>query len=235
MTNRGRRSNTSYNGEVCDECDQTRFDRRMWLIAGFAQVTKVAAVHQMHSIFDADNTDVVLLIDESNAFNSLNRAAALHNISVLCPSVANYPIKTYRRHARLFVMGGKELVSAEGATQEDSLAMSLYAVSLQPSIAQLQISSSAKQCWFANDARGSATLKNVMWWWDELSSSGRALGYFSNAKKCWLITKPKKEEKARAVFGATAISITTEGHKYLGAALGSRSYFEEYVGKNVED
>jgi len=34
------------------------------------------------------------------------------------------------------------------------------------------------------------------------------------------------------VFGATAINITTERHKHLGAAIGSRSYFEEYVGES---
>ena len=84
-----------------------------------------AAVHAMRSVFDADDTDAVLLIDASNAFNSLNRAAALHNISVFCPSIATYAITTYRRHTRLFVMGGKELVSAEGTTQGDPLAMSL--------------------------------------------------------------------------------------------------------------
>ena len=174
-----------------------------------------AAVHAMRSIFDADDTDAVLLIDASNAFNSLNRAAALHNISVLCPSIATYAINTYRRHARLFVMGGKELLSAEGTTQGDPVAMSLYAVSLQPLIAHRQTSSSAKQCWFADDASG--TLENVMRWWDELSSSEPALGYLPNAKKCWLITKPEKEEEARAVFGATAIDITTGGYKHLDA------------------
>ena len=89
-----------------------------------------AAFHAMRCIFDTDDTDAVLLIDASNAFNSLNRAAALHNISVLCPSISTYAINTYRRHARLFVMGGKELVSAEETTKGDPLAMSLYAVRL---------------------------------------------------------------------------------------------------------
>ena len=35
-----------------------------------------------------DDTDAVLLIDVSNAFNVLNRAAAPHNIRVLCPVIA---------------------------------------------------------------------------------------------------------------------------------------------------
>ena len=39
-----------------------------------------AAIHEMHTIFEADGIDGVVLIDASNAFNSLNRAAALHNI-----------------------------------------------------------------------------------------------------------------------------------------------------------
>ena len=72
----------------------------------------------MHSIFEADDTDTVLLIDASNAFNDLNRAAALYNIRVLCPTIATYAINTYREPARLFITGGKELKSAEGTTQE---------------------------------------------------------------------------------------------------------------------
>ena len=49
-----------------------------------------AAVHAMHSIFQADETDAALLVDASNAFNSLNRAAALNDIRVLCPLSATY-------------------------------------------------------------------------------------------------------------------------------------------------
>ncbi|KAL9959428.1 hypothetical protein ACROYT_G032751 [Oculina patagonica] len=73
-----------------------------------------AAIHAMRNIYEADETDAVLLIDASNAFNALNRSAALHNIRVLCPTVAIYAINTYRQPARLFVLGGQELRSAEG-------------------------------------------------------------------------------------------------------------------------
>ena len=53
------------------------------------------AVHAMQIIFQADETDAVLLINVSNAFNAFNRAAALHNIRVLCPMITVYAINTY--------------------------------------------------------------------------------------------------------------------------------------------
>ena len=82
-----------------------------------------AAVHAMHAIFEADETDGILLIDATNAFNSLNRAAALHNIRILCPIISVFAINTYRIPARLFITGGKEILSAEGTTQGDTLSM----------------------------------------------------------------------------------------------------------------
>ena len=39
-----------------------------------------AAIHAMRELFEHDNSDTVLPIDASNAFNSLNRAAALHKV-----------------------------------------------------------------------------------------------------------------------------------------------------------
>lgn len=87
----------------------------------------------MHTIFETGDTDAVLLIDVLSAFNALNRAAALHNINLLCPIIATYAINTYRREpARLFVIGGKEIVSAEGTSQGDALAMGLYAYKQRP-------------------------------------------------------------------------------------------------------
>ena len=120
-----------------------------------------AAIHAMRNIFEADETDAALLVDASNVFNSLNRAAALNNIRVLCPLIATYVINTYRAPARLFVVGGSELKSAEGITQGDPLAMSMNAISLQPLISLLHNRSTAKQCWFADDATGAGALEEV--------------------------------------------------------------------------
>ena len=67
-----------------------------------------AATHAMHSIFE-DDTDAMLLIDASNAFNSLNKTAAFHNTRILCLSISTNAINTCREPARLIVIGGKEL------------------------------------------------------------------------------------------------------------------------------
>ena len=193
------------------------------------------AIHAMRHIFEADETDAALLVDASNAFNSLNRAAALNNIRVLCPLIATYVTNTYRAPARLFVVGGSELKSAEGTTQGDPLAMSMYAISFQPLTSLLHNRRTAKQCWFADDATGAGPLEEVKQWWDELREAGPPLGYYPNSKKCWLVVKPEKESRAKEMFAGTGINITTEGRKHLGAALGSRSYLEQYVGGKVED
>ncbi|XP_068704061.1 uncharacterized protein [Montipora foliosa] len=160
-----------------------------------------AAIHAMHRIFEADDTDAVLLVDASNAFNALNRAAALHNIRVLCPVIAVYAINTYRHPARLFITGGKEITSAEGTTQDD--------------------------------ASAAGSISEIKQWWDGLNTLGPDIGYFPNAKKCWIIAKPEKEALVREAFKDTVINVTVEGQKHLGAVIGSRDYLQEYINEKV--
>ena len=193
----------------------------------------ICSLSTLNTIFESDDTDAVLLIDASNAFNALNRAAALHNIQILCPIMALYAINTYRQPARLFVIGRKEIVSAEGTTQGDPLAMGLYALSIQPLITSQQAASSVKQCWFADDAGGAGSIMEIRTWWDALSTLGPDFGYFPNDRKCWIIAKPAKEESVREAFKDTSINVTVQGQKHLGAAIGSREYLEEYVSEKV--
>ena len=45
-------------------------------------------IEAMREIYQDDDTKAVLVVDASNAFNCLNRQAALHNIEQLCPPFA---------------------------------------------------------------------------------------------------------------------------------------------------
>ena len=72
-------------------------------------------------------------------------------------------------------------------------------------------------------------------WRDVLNDVGPTIGYLPNAKKCWLITKPDKEETARKVFAGTSVNVSSQGQRHLGAVLGSREYFEDYVNGKVEE
>ena len=64
-----------------------------------------AAVHAVRSAFALDENEAVLLVDASNAFNSLNRLVALHNIRRICPPLSTILINTYRAPTELFVDG----------------------------------------------------------------------------------------------------------------------------------
>ena len=85
-----------------------------------------AAAHAMREIYDDEDTEAVLLVDASNAFNSLNHQAALLSLFHLCPSLATIHMKTYHSTSNLFIEG-ISLLSQEGTTQGDPLVMPMYA------------------------------------------------------------------------------------------------------------
>ena len=93
-------------------------------------------VHSMRAIFRDPSTEAILFVDASNAFNLLNRQAALLNIHSLCPSLAIPLTNTYRSDSSLFIEG-ETLFSSEGTTQGDPLAMAMYALAVVPLIRQL--------------------------------------------------------------------------------------------------
>ena len=57
------------------------------LCAGQDAVSE-AAIHAVYYMFNEDDTEAVLMIDASNAFNTTIRKAFLHNTKVLCPALA---------------------------------------------------------------------------------------------------------------------------------------------------
>ena len=51
-----------------------------------------AAVHAIRDMFDDDDCEAALLVEATNAFNCVNREAALQNISVLCLGLSPHMI-----------------------------------------------------------------------------------------------------------------------------------------------
>ena len=190
-----------------------------------------AAVHAMRQVFEAPDTDAVILVDASNAFNSLNRQAALRNIHQLCPALSKVLTNTYREDVQLFI-DGEVLLSQEGTTQGDPLAMAMYAIAITPLIHRLEDRVN-KQVWFADDATAGGDLARLKTWWDRISEIGPDYGYYPNPSKTWLIVKDSNLEEATTLFQGTGVSITAEGKRHLGAAIGTNSFVESYVKRKV--
>ena len=194
-----------------------------------------AAIHAMSDIFHAEATDAVILVDASNAFNRLNRMAALHNIRYICHPFSQAIINTYRVPARLFITGGGEIKSLEGTTQGDPLAMQFYALGMNPLTLFLSTHvHEVKQVWLADDATGAGKLEKLKLWWDLVIQEGVKYGYFVNQSKSWLILKNHDQlEAAEEIFEGSHIKITTAGKRHLGAAIGSQDFKTEYITEKV--
>ena len=192
-----------------------------------------AAVHAMHQVFQTSSTEAVMLVDACNAFNSLNRETALRNIQHLCPPLAKILINTYREDVHLFI-DGDTIFSQEGTTQGDPLAMAMYAVAITPLIKSLE-NDEIKQVWFADDATAGGSLTGLRKWWDILVERGPDYGYHPNPLKTNVVVREESATNAKEVFKGTNISITEQGKRHLGAALGTRSFVESYVKAKVSE
>ena len=105
-----------------------------------------AAVHATRSAFEFVECEAALLVDATNA---LNRQVALHNIRRLCPPIATILINSYRCPTELFV-DGDIILSQEGTTQGDPLAMAMYGLATIPLIRRLD--GLCMQVWYADDS-----------------------------------------------------------------------------------
>ena len=194
-----------------------------------------AAIHAMRQVFEDDDTEAVILVDATNAFNLLNRQTALHNVQRTCPPFAKILINTYRSGTRLSVGECREIASLEGTTQGDNIGGHFYNQGTIPLQNILHISSpEIKQVWLADDATGAGTLANLLAWWNTIIEHGRKFGYFVNEAKSWLIIKNEEDhESAQRIFTDSGIQITTSGKRHLGAAIGSNEFRVEYSKKKI--
>ncbi len=110
----------------------------------------------------------------------------------------------------------------------------MYALAVKPLIGKLQQDApNVKQVWYADDATGVGTCEKLGNFWDYVQKHGSVYGYHPNAAKTILVLKADHKEETRKHFTGTGVSITTEGTRHLGAAIGSRPHTVEYVTNKV--
>ena len=185
-----------------------------------------AAIHAMSLAYEDDGVEAAVFVDASNAFNNLNREAALRNIHNICPAFAVIATNTYRKASPLFI-DQQTIQSKEGTTQGDPLAMAIYAI-VRPLIDNVQ--NEAMQIWYADDATASGKLSNLKEWWNKLSVSGQTLATSPMHRSSVVVTKPLHLEEATRIFAECKMTITTEGTKYLGTPIGD----EAFVNRSIE-
>ena len=193
-----------------------------------------ASIHAMNRLYNAADCEAVILVDTENAFNLLNRKTSLLNIQHLCPPLFRFLNNTYSEPAKLHLGDGTFILSKEGATQGDPLAMQMYAVSSRRLINSLQQNTEGVgQVWFADDSAGAGGLDDVYHWWMHLNEIGPKYGYHPNAAKTHIILKSLDSlDRARELFG-TQVKITVEGKRHIGAALGTQTFVDEFIKEKV--
>ena len=195
-----------------------------------------AAIHALRKVYEDPQTQGILLVDADNAFNSLNRKAALSNIRIVCPEFSTYLINTYREPSKLFVAGSSEHVwSEEGTTQGDNSAMGFYACSLTPLVSSYRHlkKEMPKQVWYADDGAAGGTLIQLQDWWVQLCKEGPCFGYFPKPAKTVLVVKDGLEEEARKMF--PGITVSSVGHRYLGSYIGTEEGKEKFTQQKIVD
>ena len=93
-----------------------------------------STIHTIYEVYQQDETEAVLLVNIDSAFNSINRKAMLHKISITLPLITTFIAYCYMEPARLFVVGNREITSREGTTQGDPTATGAYALGVTPLI-----------------------------------------------------------------------------------------------------
>ena len=194
-----------------------------------------AAVHAVRQSFGLEEMEGILLVDASNAFNSLNRANALANIHCLCPSFSIVLTNTYQKSTEL-ILGRDTLLSQEGTTQGDPWAMPFYALATRPLTDALALEvPNIMQIWYADDASATGRISDLKVWWDKLIALGPSFGYYVNPSKTWLITKEGLVTAASELFGNTHVNITTKGRPVLGSPVGTADYISSYAHQKAQD
>ena len=132
-----------------------------------------------------------------------------------------FSLITYRVGINLYI-GGQSIMSVEGATQGDRLAMAMYSLGTLPLIQRSNPSNLIHQVWYADHGTAAGSLNNLLKWWQNFTDLGPKFGYYiyPNATKSILLVKPDNLSVAQQLFTNLNLIIVSDGACVLGHLSG---------------
>ena len=153
-------------------------------------------MHAMHPIYEDETCEAALLVDASNAFNSINRNFFLHNVTIICPAISMYVKNCYSLHSQLFIKGANKIRFCEGATQGDLIAIVVYTIAIILMILKIvditsKIDDSTETADYVDDVTAAGKFIQLKNYWKTFCMLGPRFGYYPEESKSWLIVRKK--------------------------------------------
>ena len=134
-------------------------------------------------------------------------------------------------HRPALFVNGKVILSHEGTTQGDPLAMAMYGIAHLPLVKLLE-NTDIVQKWYDDDGNAVGKLKDLHRLHEALAEHGPAFEY--HITKCHIIAKKNHIENAEEIFKNKYVDIL-EGHRVLGSVISSASACHDFKTKIVSE
>jgi hypothetical protein len=186
----------------------------------------------------SDGLNATLLVDAFNGFNELSRKAMLWTVKHRWANGARFAFNCYRHSVVLILRRpGKPcliILSKEGVTQGDPLAMLLYGVALIPLAAALRAAvPTVVQPWYADDAAMSGPAIDIAPAMRLLEKLGPLRGYYPEPAKSILICDCDAEDPRLEVLEEFDFQ-RRDGCRYVGGFIGTDEARQEWLAPKIQ-
>ena len=189
-------------------------------VSGKGPVIQAAILCVKSWVREMHPDELLLKVDISNAYNSINRNACLEGVKKHCPELMRWARWCLDGCSRVYY-GTTVIPCSTGVQQRDPMAPALFAVGLHHVIAKLQATPEIHQMWFLDDGIFRGKTDQVLGALKVLQNGLSEIDLQINAHKCELYL-PTDIEGLRG-FGTIPIIRDRDAWSYLGTPLSEQT------------
>ena len=196
-----------------------------------------AIVHSLASLLNNSSilpeSRCVLLVDFSNAFNSIDRGHMFEEARSRIPSISSWLECCYSSQPLLF-FGEHTILSCCGVQQGDPLGPLGFALALHPIVERIkrEVPGLLLNSWYLDDGTLCGSISDICSALDIIETDGPSRGLFLNRSKSHLFVPA--EASCDCSSFPPQIPVSSGGFHLLGSPFGSPSFCTSLILKRVE-